>query len=137
MFLRNRICYGDVGISDSSSRIGVLKIERVPHRLPDFTKDENRHRGNTIMATLAGGQSTALPLEFQSLWIAQLFIEVLRGRAIWVRIEPGDKVAPKSECVVCRPDGTFEAHQCKRQRQSKGTWSVADLESEELITAAK
>jgi hypothetical protein len=88
------------------------------------------------MATLVGGPSNTIPSEFQALWITKLLIDVIRGDALWVRIEPGEAVAPKSECIVRRLDGTTEAHQCKRQRRSKGVWSVADLEAESIISAA-
>jgi hypothetical protein len=89
------------------------------------------------MATLSGGASNTFGGEFQSLWIARLLIDVLRGAALWVRIEPGDAVASKTECIVCRADGALEAHQCKRQRGSTGGWSVADLEAEGIVSAAK
>ena len=88
------------------------------------------------MATLIGGPSTTFGIEFQALWIAGLMLDVLRGAAVWVRVEPGDLVVRKAECVVHRPDGTDAAHQCKRQRGSAGIWSAANLEADGVISAA-
>jgi hypothetical protein len=88
------------------------------------------------MATLTGGPSATIPLEFQALWIARLLLDVLRGEAVWVRIEPRENIVRKAECIIRRSDGTTEAHQCKRQRGSKGVWSVPNLEAEGVITAS-
>jgi hypothetical protein len=38
---------------------------------------------------------------------------------------------------VVRPDGTREAHQCKRENASGGRWSVAKLEAKRIISNAK
>jgi hypothetical protein len=56
-------------------------------------------------------------------------LELFSGRALSVRIEALGEDEIGTEFWVCRPDGTREAHQCKRENGSKGKWSAADLES--------
>jgi hypothetical protein len=64
-------------------------------------------------------------------------LELFSGRALSVRIEALGEDEIGTEFWVCRPDGTREAHQCKRENGSKGKWSAADLEAERVVTSAR
>jgi len=85
---------------------------------------------------ITGGISDKLGNEFEQLWLANLMLDVIADKAISISIEPRDTVVRKAECVVIRPDGTKEAHQCKRGNASDGEWTVGNLVSAGIIQAA-
>jgi hypothetical protein len=89
------------------------------------------------MASEAGGRADKLGNEFERLWAVQHLIEMLAGRALSVQIECVGDDEKGTEFWVARPDGTREAHQCKRENASHGRWSVATLESKRVISNAK
>src|SRR4051812_25338509 len=89
------------------------------------------------MASEPGGRADKLGNEFERLWTVRHLIELLVGRAISVRIEALGDDERGTEFWVGRPDGTREAHQCKRENASEGKWSVADLEAKRIISHAR
>src|SRR5262249_8018789 len=75
--------------------------------------------------------------EFERLWAVRHLIELIAGMATTFRLEPlGDDECGR-EFWVGRPDGTREAHQCKRENASVGKWSVSGLHARGVITPAK
>ncbi len=89
------------------------------------------------MASLTGAPADKLGNEFERLWISRLLLQVISDRASVVRIEPKAPVELKTECFVTKPNGTVECHQCKRENGFRGKWTVPNLESEGIISAAK
>jgi hypothetical protein len=89
------------------------------------------------MASERGGRADKLGNEFERLWAVRHLIEVIAGKAMAVRVECLGDDEKGTEFWVTRPDGTREAHQCKRENASKGSWSVAALEAKGVISHAK
>jgi hypothetical protein len=86
------------------------------------------------MSQIAGGRADKCGNAFERLWIANLALQVVEGRAISIKWEPLGPEGAGIECVVSRPDGTREMHQCKIENGIKGKWSAADL-GQVLISA--
>ena len=89
------------------------------------------------MASERGGRADKLGNEFERLWAVRHLIEVIAGMATTFRIEALGDDEKGTEFWVGRPDGTREAHQCKRENGAAGKWSVAALESKRIISNAK
>lgn len=89
------------------------------------------------MASEQGGRADKLGNEFERLWAVRHLIEIVAGKAVWVRIECLGDDERGTEFWVARPDGTREAHQCKRENASAGRWSVSELEAKRIISNAK
>ena len=89
------------------------------------------------MASEPGGRADKLGNEFEKLWAVRHLIELFAGTAVSVRIECLGDDEKGTEFWVVRPDGTREAHQCKRENASRGRWSVATLEAKRIISNAK
>ena len=89
------------------------------------------------MASFTGGTADKMGNEFERLWTVRHLLELISGRALSVRIECLGDDEKGTEFWVTRPDGTREAHQCKRENASKGLWSVNDLENKKVISSAK
>src|SRR2546426_4052536 len=89
------------------------------------------------MASEPGGRAAKLGIEFERLWAVRHFIELIAGRATMIWIEPLGDDEKGTEFWVGRPDGTREAHQCKRENGTAGKWSVADLEAKRIISKAR
>jgi hypothetical protein len=89
------------------------------------------------MASEPGGRADKLGNEFEKLWAVRHLIEVVAGAAVTVRIECVGDDEKGTEFWVVRPNGTREAHQCKRENASGGRWSVAKLEAKRIISNAK
>jgi hypothetical protein len=89
------------------------------------------------MASEPGGRADKLGNEFERLWAVRHLIEMIAGRATSFRIEALGDDEKGTEFWVGRPDGTREAHQCKRENGAAGRWSVADLEAKRILSNAK
>jgi hypothetical protein len=89
------------------------------------------------MASELGGRADKLGNEFERLWVVRHLVELVAGRAMAVRIECLGDDEKGTEFWVTRPDGTREAHQCKRENASKGRWTIAALEAKRVISHAK
>jgi hypothetical protein len=89
------------------------------------------------MASDPAGRADKLGNEFERLWAVRHLIELVSGRAMSVKIEALGDDERGTEFWVDRPDGTREAHQCKRENGTTGRWSVADLEAKRVITNAQ
>lgn len=89
------------------------------------------------MASETGGRADKLGNEFERLWFVRHFVELVAGKATAVQIEPLGDDEKGAEFWVARPDGTREAHQCKRENGSEGRWSIAALEAKRIISNAK
>lgn len=87
------------------------------------------------MSQIAGGRADKCGNAFERLWIVNLALQVVEGRAISIRWEPLGPEGAGIECVVMRPDRSREMHQCKIENGIKGNWSAADLG--QVLIAAK
>ena len=92
--------------------------------------------GRENVASEPGGRADKLGNEFERLWAVWHLIELVAGRATTFRIEALGDDEKGTEFWVSRPDGTREAHQCKRENGTAGKWSVADLEAKRIISNA-
>jgi hypothetical protein len=88
------------------------------------------------MASRPGGPAEKTGGEYESLWLAKLLIDVLQERALWLAPEPADADRYKAECFVGFLDGRIEAHQCKVEKDSRGNWTAADLQSRRVLHGA-
>jgi hypothetical protein len=89
------------------------------------------------MASIPGGASDKLGNEFERLWTIRQLIRVVAGNAVTVTIEALGDDERGTEFWVSRLDGSREAHQCKRENGSHGTWSISDLNSRKILANAK
>jgi hypothetical protein len=89
------------------------------------------------MASEPGGRADKLGNEFERLWTVRHLIELLSGRASSVSIEALGDDEKGTEFWVTRPDGTREAHQCKRENASAGEWTAADLGNKKILSNAR
>jgi hypothetical protein len=90
-----------------------------------------------VVASVPGGRADKLGNEFERLWAVRHLIELVAGKASAVSIESLGDDEKGTEFWVTRPNGTREAHQCKRENASAGRWSVAALEAKRIISNAK
>ncbi len=79
------------------------------------------------MSQIAGGRADKYGNAFERLWIVHLALEVVEGRLTSIKWEPLGPEGAGVECVVTRPNGTKEVHQCKINNGTEGKWSAANL----------
>lgn len=87
------------------------------------------------MSQIAGGRADKCGNAFERLWIVYLSLEVVEGSATSIKWEPLGPEGTGIECVVTRPNGTKEMHQCKINNGTDGKWTSADLAK--VLAAAK
>ena len=88
------------------------------------------------MSSEAGGRADKFGNEYERLWVVWHLIELIAERATSVSVEPAGEDERGTEFWVGRPDGTREAHQCKRENGTVGYWSAASLESKHVLSNA-
>ncbi|MDX2039414.1 MAG: hypothetical protein SFX72_22400 [Isosphaeraceae bacterium] len=89
------------------------------------------------MASEPGGRADKLGNEFERLWAVRHLIELVAGLATTFQLEALGDDEKGTEFWVGRPNGTREAHQCKRENGTVGKWSVADLTAKKVIRTAR
>lgn len=76
---------------------------------------------------LPGGDADKIGNRFELRWTVLQFIQLLKGEAEWIYLEPIGEAGAKVEFLLGRADGRIEAHQVKRQHCGRGHWTIADL----------
>ncbi|KAA3609440.1 MAG: hypothetical protein DWQ01_08895 [Planctomycetota bacterium] len=87
------------------------------------------------MSQIKGGRADKIGNAFERLWIVRLALDVVKGSATSIKWEPLGPEGAGVECVLVRPDGTREKHQCKVENGTAAKWSAADLG--DVLEAAK
>ena len=75
-------------------------------------------------------------MAFEAAWTVRMVLEVLHGRANEILLEPEPPLGFGTEFILHR-GGVVEAHQVKRQHGLQNGWTVAALEREGVLDAAK
>ncbi len=76
---------------------------------------------------LPGGDADKIGNRFELRWTVHQFIQLLKGEAECIHLEPIGDAGAKVEFLLGRADGRIEAHQVKRQQSGRGHWTIADL----------
>lgn len=84
-----------------------------------------------------GGRADKLGNRFEAIWVALQLLRVLNGDLKSVEIEPLGDEEQGVDLWIVRNSGEREAQQCKRGNASRGTWSIADLESRRILIHLK
>ncbi|MFW5421081.1 ATP-binding protein [Nocardiopsis sp. CNT-189] len=88
------------------------------------------------MSPRLGGQSDKIGNRYERAWTTARLLEVLAGRAEWVRVEPLGDLGKGVEFVLRGPQGLDEAHQVKRQSGNANEWTFARLKDLGIWEAA-
>lgn len=81
----------------------------------------------------AGGRADKLGNRFEETWVAVQLLHVLAGQIRSVEIESVGDDEKGVDLWVERPDGTFDAQQCKRGNRSEGTWPMSELKARGVL----
>jgi hypothetical protein len=79
------------------------------------------------MSPRPGGEADKIGNRYERAWTVAQLLDVLAGRAEWVRVEPLGDLGKGVEFVLWRPGGASEAHQVKRQAGDANEWNVGGL----------
>lgn len=90
------------------------------------------------MTGQAGGRADKLGNAYEKRWVVMQALRVLEGEKLrsllWEALGEDERGV---DLWVQRADGVREAHQCKRKNKSEGKWSLADLNQNGVLLAAK
>lgn len=75
------------------------------------------------MSPRAGGEADKIGISYEAAWTVARMLDVLQGRADWIKIEPLGDLREGAEFVIRRDDGIDEAHQVKRQYKNANAWN--------------
>lgn len=89
------------------------------------------------MASEPGGRADKLGNEFERLCAVRHLIELVEGSATTFKLEALGDDERGTDFWVGRPNGTLEAHQCKRENVTSGKWTVSDLARKRILSDAK
>jgi hypothetical protein len=88
----------------------------------------------TLVALHGGGAAKVSDI-YEDAWTLYCMLELLAGRASAIKLEPPGSAGHGFEFFLRRPTGE-EWHQVKYQ-QSKGKWTLAALDSEDVLSRFK
>ena len=87
------------------------------------------------MTPRPGGEAAKRGVDYESAWTVRCALEVLRGAAEAITVEPEGPLGDGVELILERREGV-EAHQVKRQHGLR-TWTVAALAEAGVLSAAR
>jgi len=82
---------------------------------------------------LPGEAANKFGIEYEALWTARCLIDVMAEKSSWIHLVPAGKEGTGVEFKLSQ-SGTIECHQVKRQQSDKGSWSLADLDEENVLS---
>ena len=81
------------------------------------------------MSLQPGGISDKLGNKYENLYLARLFLELIRGRYVSITVEALDEEGKCAEYVCTKPNGERHFFQCKATNGSENYWRPSDLNS--------
>jgi hypothetical protein len=88
------------------------------------------------VSTEPGGISSKLGGFYEREFAAEKLLRIVAGRLRRLRWEPASGERAGADVELEHADGIIEHVQLKRQNRASGKWSVADLDHEEVLSAA-
>ncbi len=88
------------------------------------------------MSPRSGGEADKIGNRFEGRWTAHWLLEILAGRARSIVIEERGPSGEGVEFTVVDNDGQEASHQVKRQRGNRNGWSLRELQTEGVLSAA-
>jgi hypothetical protein len=85
------------------------------------------------MALEPGGYSDKFGNRYEGRWTAKQLLRVLNEDLRSLTVESVSNADDGADLVVVLPSGARQAHQCKLRNLSKGSWSLADLNSRGVL----
>lgn len=79
-----------------------------------------------------GGLAEKIGNRYESSWITYQLLRLLDEKILYVQVEPLGEDAV--DVIIGNLDGSRELHQCKIGNVSDNAWSIATLQSKELLT---
>jgi hypothetical protein len=88
------------------------------------------------MSPRPGGEADKFGNRFEGRWTVRQVLDVLAGRAASITVEEVGEAGQGVEFSLVRNDGAVEAHQVKRQRGNANSWSIRNLDKEDVLASA-
>lgn len=86
------------------------------------------------MSLEPGGLAEKIGNRYESSWITFQLLRLLDEKISYVQVEPVGEDEDAVDVIVGNLDGSKEHHQCKIGQKSVEAWTVATLESKDLLT---
>lgn len=86
------------------------------------------------MSLEPGGLAEKIGNRYESSWITFQLLRLLDEKISYVQVEPVGEDEDAVDVIIGNLDGSKEHHQCKIGQKSVEAWTVATLESKELLT---
>lgn len=80
-----------------------------------------------------GGMAEKIGNRYESSWITYQLLKLLDEKILYVQVEPLGEDEDAVDVIVGNLDGSRELHQCKIGNVSDNAWSIATLQSKELL----
>lgn len=81
-----------------------------------------------------GGFAEKIGNRYESSWITYQLLRLLDEKISYVQVEPLGEDEDAVDVIIGNLDGSRELHQCKIGNVSDNAWSIATLQSKELLT---
>ena len=86
------------------------------------------------MSLEPGGLAEKIGNRYESSWVTFQLFRLLDEKISYVQVEPLGEDEDAVDVIVGNLDGSKEHHQCKIGQKSVEAWTIATLESKELLT---
>ncbi|MDC4283316.1 hypothetical protein NQ629_17305 [Acinetobacter baumannii] len=86
------------------------------------------------MSLEPGGFAEKIGNRYESSWITYQLLRLLDEKISYVQVEPLGEDEDAVDVIIGNLDGSRELHQCKIGNVSDNAWSIATLQSKELLT---
>lgn len=85
------------------------------------------------MSLEPGGMADKIGNHYESSWITYQLLRLLDEKILYVQVEPLGKDEDAVDVIIGNLDGSRELHQCKIGNRSDEAWTLATLQSKELL----
>ncbi len=86
------------------------------------------------MSLEPGGMAEKIGNRYESSWVTLQLLRLLDEKISYVQVEPLGEDEDAVDLIIGNLDGSRELHQCKVGNVSDNAWSMATLQSKELLT---
>ncbi|GEA69856.1 hypothetical protein PA3_40140 [Acinetobacter pittii] len=86
------------------------------------------------MSLETGGFAEKIGNRYESSWVTYQLLRLLDEKISFVQVEPLGEDEEAVDVIIGNLDGSIELHQCKIGNVSDNAWSIATLQSKELLT---
>ncbi|CDA10181.1 hypothetical protein [Intestinibacter bartlettii] len=89
------------------------------------------------MAYEIGGRADKLGNRYESRWVVKKILSIVKEEIDSIILEAIGEEEEGVDVIVINKDGSKEYHQCKGRNASKDKWSIADLNSKNILQNSK